>query len=469
MSSLYNSQLVCASVKTPPPQLTYLSQDAFELHHLIQERPSSSPSPTSLALLSSLRHALSGSIGAALSNVTTYPLDLIITRLQIQRQLRRHRQDSDSNDVEYKGFRDAATKIYDREGLSGFYTGVTSDSIKTTLDSFLFFLSYSYLRERRLRKLSASSQLPPVEELSVGFVAGALTKLCTAPVANVVTRTQARAMTAPDSKTTARDIANEIIQEKGIPGFWSGYSASLILTLNPSLTFFLFEMLKRLTLPRSKRDNPPATMTFLLSALSKAMASAVTYPFSLAKSRLQAGGRKESDTETDEIEKDVSGKARQTLLKDTIFSTIFTIIEREGWTSLYEGLALELTKGFFSHGITMAIKQFLQRLITRFSSVLLLVWRRYSRNPKMEATKLREKAKENVEYGWGLAMMRVGEKIEQTASAASGVVEGVKDAANAGAEFVGEYVDESYEGVAIGGTVGLARWLGGDRGWGDKA
>ncbi len=85
-----------------------------------------------------------------------------------------------------------------------------------------------------------------------------------------------------------RSIASQIQGEKGVQGFWSGYSASLVLTLNPSLTFFLFEAFKRTLLPRSQRQSPSPQATFLLAAISKAIASTITYPFSLAKSRLQS-------------------------------------------------------------------------------------------------------------------------------------------------------------------------------------
>ena len=333
--------------------------------------------------------------------------------------------------------------------------------MKTIADSFLFFLLYNFLRERRIRQLGDASkgQLRALEELSVGFMAGAVTKLVTTPVANVVTRTQVRSMTdspsqnASGKKSGAREIAQEIMNEKGIRGFWSGYSASLILTLNPSLTFMMFEMLKRVTLRRDKREKPPPWMTFLLSALSKMVASSVTYPFSLAKSRLQVGGKKENKEEKQEVEKDVGGRKGR-MLEDTIFGTILSIIEREGWSSLYEGLGLELTKGFFSHGITMAVKQGIQRLLVKLYYLMSIIFGRYRR--KLSGKRLRERARENVEY-YNLGMARAADKIES-------MVEGARQRANETAELVGEYVEEdSEEWRDLYGTVGLAKWLGGDR------
>jgi Mitochondrial carrier protein len=435
MAAVYNSQL-----------------DAFELHHIVQERSSTSSSLDGSAL-ESLGHALSGSVGASLSNVITYPLDLIITRLQIQRQLR---QSTTEAGKEYKSVEDAARRIYNEEGgIAGFYAGLLQDTVKTIADSFLFFLLYSFLRERQLRRVNGKG-LSAIEELGVGFVAGSLTKAATTPMANVVTRKQAAVLLGgreADGASTG-DIAQSIMDEKGLAGFWSGYSASLILTLNPSLTFAMFEGLKRLTVPRSKRDNPPAAMTFLLSATSKAMASAVTYPFSLAKSRLQAGDKKENSEDDKIVGKDVAVRATKEVVRDTIFSTLFAIIEQEGWQSLYEGLGLEVVKGFFSHGITMLVKQVMQRLLARLYYILSIVLGRYRR--KLSANRLRQRAKENVEY-YNLAMARASDKIEEGANA-------LRSKANETAEFVAEYVEEENgEWRDLYGTVGLAKWLGGDR------
>src|SRR5271155_3171891 len=77
-----------------------------------------------------------------------------------------------------------------------------------------------------------------------------------------------------------------------------------MLTLNPSLTFFLFDTFKRL-LPRSRRNNPPLLATFLMAAFSKACASTVTYPFNLAKSRAQAGDKCEEKATPEETKQEI--------------------------------------------------------------------------------------------------------------------------------------------------------------------
>lgn len=409
-----------------------------------------------------MKDGLAGSAGASISNVITYPLDLIITRLQIQRQFRKN--SDTAGEQEYTGLVDAAQKIHDSEGVAGFYAGLLSDTGKTLADSFIFFLLYDYLRRGRLRKNGGRHNLPAYEELSVGFVAGAATKLMTTPIANVATRQQASAISDPSEKTPSFvEVANKIRRDNGVSGFWSGYSASLILTLNPSLTFFLFEFFKRVTLPKSKRQNPPPFATFFLAALSKACASSVTYPFSLAKARLQAGStnnKKEEELEDEIVDETAKSKnekvqkAERKAVRNTLFSTLLTIYDTEGPIALYEGLHLEVLKAFLSHGITMSVKQFISRLIAKISYTLAVVFSRYSRRVSRNTSRLAERAKDTSVGYYDLSIKRVNEKVQDAADAA-------KAKANEVAEFVSEYVDEAdSEGwKELYGTTGIAKWL----------
>ena len=279
--------------------------------------------------------------------------------------------------------RDAAQKIYTREGgLNGFYIGVVSDTSKTIADSFLFFLAYNFLRQTRIRSSKSSSKhLPVIDELSVGFLAGAFSKFFTTPIANIVTRKQTSSMlTGRDTDKTTDSgsllsIASQIRAEKGMQGFWSGYSASLVLTLNPSLTFFFFEALKRTLLPRDQRQSPSPQSTFLLAAISKAMASTITYPFSLAKSRLQSSSGPRNHESPSTLKQE--GSNISTKAPSNVFTVILRIAQTEGLSALYEGLGGEVMKGFFSHGITMIVKEAVHRLVIQLYYSVLKMLKKY--------------------------------------------------------------------------------------------
>ncbi|KAI0117569.1 mitochondrial carrier domain-containing protein [Hypoxylon sp. NC0597] len=273
--------------------------------------------------LPALHHAISGSAGTLISTCALYPLSLVITRLQAQRQLQREGRASSSNhgsgnttttgpngrgaatgpaqEPTYAGITEAFSRIWSSGGgPKAFYTGLGQDAAKSVLDSFLFFLFYEWFRSARLQASSnrrsrraAAAEIPGLgilEELAVGMAAGACSRFFTTPIANVVTRKQTAAFVdaCGRDEVSVREIVDSIRKE-GLSGFWSGYSASLVLTLNPSITFFLQEFLKKKTVSSEKWDNPGPAMTFLLAAISKAIASAVTYPFQTAKTRLQTG------------------------------------------------------------------------------------------------------------------------------------------------------------------------------------
>ncbi|ODH13303.1 hypothetical protein ACO22_07392 [Paracoccidioides brasiliensis] len=450
--------------------------ESFELYHIYH-----SPSRDGLELqydtggadwnaavlkgpaLPSLGQATAGAVGAAVPTIVMYPLSLIVTRLQLQRQLRAERERSrggkererwkggeivdeadrtgDGGDEQYAGILDGANKIYKNEGgWSGLYTGVTEATGKAVVESFVFFLSYSFLRRRRLRArgLKAHALLPVLDELAVGYLAEGFMKLITAPISTVLTQKQVEGLSKKKQHpSTTRDIVSTIIAKKGIKGLWSGCSASLFLSLNPSITFLLSEVLKFSLLPREKRKHPPAAAIFIFAVLSKAFASSLTYPFSMAKTRAQAAATSTPAS---------TAPAQPPSPQPTVLHTIYSIARTEGPTALYAGLTGDVLRRFFSHGIAMLAKDSVYALIVRCYYMLLVLLRRY---PSPE--ELLARAKE-----------RAGELAESTGETVGELARSVKERAGEGvaevkrkvvedvyssevAEMVGEYVEDEAE------------------------
>ncbi|KAL4780961.1 hypothetical protein BJX76DRAFT_350516 [Aspergillus varians] len=346
--------------------------------------------------LPTLGNAVAGAVGAAASNLATYPLSLIIARLQTQKQQRSRDEKGDVIEEEYTGILDAARKIYARKGIGGLYAGLAPDTLKNVLDAFLFFLAYETFRQRRItarygpRRQSKNIVLPVLDELAIGVLAGAFSKLFTTPLSNIVARKQT-------SKTScsSSDIASKIRSEKGIGGFWSGYSASLILTLNPSITFFLNGMLKYALRRRDKREKQSAAVTFLVAALSKSMASSITYPFSMAKTRSQVSGAS-SNCGKERVRTNNDNDSEDSPFIPSIISNVVTIARTEGVSELYAGLRGEMLKGFFSHGFTMIAKDAVYAGIVRSYYLLLILTRRYP-SPEELLERARERAEEYAE------------------------------------------------------------------------
>ncbi|KAL5366699.1 mitochondrial carrier protein [Aspergillus floccosus] len=448
----------------PEYKVQYNSElDSYSLYHRYEETPPKEDWKTAALrgpALPALGNAAAGAVGAAISNLATYPLSLIIARLQTQKQQTKPSSSSDEEDSaeddaeEYTGVLDAARKIYAAQGLSGFYTGLAQDTAKTVADSFLFFLAYEFFRQRRLRaRFGAAAArrtkhlvLPVLDELAVGVLAGAFAKLFTTPLANIVARKQ-----VARGSTSTREIAARIRAEKGLRGFWSGYSASLILTLNPSLTFFLNGFLKMVLRPRGQTQRPlsPA-LTFLLAALSKSAASTVTYPFSMAKTRAQVTGSAANPAPTTKNEKDDDDDGLS--LMPAIVSHVVAIARAEGISALYAGLPGEVAKGFFSHGFTMLAKDAVYAAIVKAYYLLLIVLRRYPtpdeliERARLQAEEWAEAAREGArdladEAGDALGHAAGNAAVDMTSSASGAHYET--------AEMVHDYVEDE-EGVGRG-------------------
>jgi hypothetical protein len=376
MSHIYNSDL-----------------SAFELYHLamdaeLEGKTSHSSRYESGPALPALGHALSGACGSAISTILTYPLALIVTRLQVKQRKSKNADTGEKalkaaeegkagqaveDPEEYKSLKDAFLKITDGgKDISALYSGIAAEEMKTVLDSFLFFLSYTFIRNSRLKSHGPNARrLPTHEELLVGMAAGAFGRLWTTPLGNVVTRKQTADVKSATASLTTKELMHKIYEERGIMGFWSGYGATLVLTLNPALTFLLHESLLRVFVARDKRANPGGRTTFAIAAVSKSLASAITYPFSLAKSRMQVD-RKES-----------AASGEKAKASSGVFAMVARILQNEGLLALYSGLEFEMSKGFLSHGLTMLLKERIHKVVIQTYYMVLKLLRRY---PASDAT-----------------------------------------------------------------------------------
>ncbi|KAJ5983722.1 Mitochondrial substrate/solute carrier [Penicillium waksmanii] len=401
-----------------------------------------------------LGNAAAGAVGSAISSVIVYPLSVIVARLQTQQKKDKSKEGSSSSDdeEEYKDIVDAAYKIYQEEGIAGFYPGLAQDTFKTRI--------IARVGAAKAAK-SKNIVLPILDELAVGVVAGSFAKLFTTPLSNIVTRKQLAARKAGKGKGKGKgkddgeelstsDIAAQIRAEKGIRGFWSGYSATLILTLNPSITFFLNEVLKYALLSRAKRERPSAAVTFLLAALSKSAASSITYPFSLAKTRAQALSSSRSAAGVK------SSSSILSTVTPKIVSTVGTIARTEGISALYAGLPGEVLKGFFSHGFTMLAKDAVYASIVKCYYFLLMVFRRYP-SPDELIQRAREQAEEFSEVareGARDLVERTKEGAEEALTIHSGNVN-VDVSSNAAAAAAASAAKDASAGHGVDASSGL--------------
>lgn len=225
------------------------------------------------------------------------------------------------------------------EGIRGLYKGLGANVLNTFSMQFAYFYWYSFIRNFYITRISkrAGSAAPiaigTAMELAIGALAGAVAQVFTIPVSVIATRQQLAGRTsdptggvsssdgkaygkttisgAPagkeseEKKTPLKDaaskaaakvtqddsflgVARDIMKDDGITGFWRGLKPSLVLTVNPAITYGVFERVKSIILATSSDGKMTPWRSFLVGAVSKTLATIVTFPYILSKVRLQA-------------------------------------------------------------------------------------------------------------------------------------------------------------------------------------
>lgn len=119
--------------------------------------------------------------------------------------------------------------------MNGSLLGVASTN-------FAYFYWYTIVRTLYLKSRKTDANPSTIIELSLGAVAGAIAQVFTIPVAVVTTRQQTASKA--DRKgliATAREVVDG---PDGVSGLWRGLKASLVLVVNPAITYGAYERLK---------------------------------------------------------------------------------------------------------------------------------------------------------------------------------------------------------------------------------
>lgn len=154
----------------------------------------------------------------------------------------------------YESTWDAIVKIADDEGIIGLYAGINGALVGVASTNFAYFYWYSVVRAIYM----ASNRVPKPPgtaiELSLGAVAGALAQIFTIPVSVVTTRQQTQPKNGKKGLIeTGREVVNS---EDGWSGLWRGLKASLVLVVNPAITYGAYQRLKEVLFPGKTNLRP---------------------------------------------------------------------------------------------------------------------------------------------------------------------------------------------------------------------
>lgn len=304
--------------------------------------------------------ALAGATGAVLANAIVYPLDIVKTRLQVQ--VKRKTTDPEPltiHEAHYTSSLDAMKKIIEDEGFTGLYSGINGSLLGVSSTNFAYFYWYSIVRSLYISSQAVPTPPGTAMELSLGAVAGAVAQVFTIPVSVVTTRQQTQPR---GEKKGLLDTGREVIySDDGWSGLWRGLKASLVLVVNPAITYGAYQRLRDLLFPGKANLRP--WESFLLGAASKALATVLTQPLIVAKVGLQSR----------------PPPARLGKPFRTFMEVMSYIIEHEGPLALFKGLAPQITKGILVQGLLMMTKERMEVLF-----IVLFAYVRKIRNTQLQ-------------------------------------------------------------------------------------
>ncbi|KAF9234236.1 mitochondrial carrier [Melanogaster broomeanus] len=318
--------------------------------------------------------ALAGALGACFSNAVVYPLDVAKTRIQATSSTAKGKRKHELTLLS------VLLDIFRDEGFLGWYRGFAATMLNTFSMQYAYFYFYSFLRTSYIKRLT--SRLPPgskapalstAAELSLGAAAGALSQIFTIPVSVIATRQQVGRSVREKRDAGSyigkpeerRDddsflaVAQEIIRTEGVTGLWLGIKPSMVLTVNPAITYGVYERLKSILLlaraASGAADRLTPGMSFLLGAFSKTLATIVTYPYIMAKVRIQA---RTSDPDAEEVEVLPGSSSRSVKARRTgALGLLIKILNTEGFVGWYQGMSAQIIKAVLSQALLFVSKE----------------------------------------------------------------------------------------------------------------
>ncbi|EEF49824.1 peroxisomal adenine nucleotide carrier 1 [Ricinus communis] len=308
--------------------------------------------------LESLSEATSGAIGSLLSTTILYPLDTCKTKYQAE--VRAHGQ------RKYRHLSDVLFEAISNGQILSLYQGLGTKNLQSFISQFVYFYGYSYFKRLYLEK-SGFKKIGTKANLVLAAAAGACTAIVTQPLDTASSRMQTSAF--GKSKGLWQTLT-----EGNWGDAFDGLGISLLLTSNPAIQYTVFDQLKQRLL-KGKQNTADSSSSvealsafsaFVLGAVSKSIATVITYPAIRCKVMIQAA---DSDDESKK------GKSKS---RKTVPGVVCAIWKREGVLGFFKGLQAQILKTVLSSALLLMIKE----KISRSTWVLILAIRRYLLVPR---------------------------------------------------------------------------------------
>lgn len=306
-----------------------------------------------------LLNLLSGGVAGTIASCITNPLEVIKTQLQSSSVSR-------SVHGEYAAAAghpmSIAKRIFAESGVKGFWKGLRPTLLGVIPARSIYF----YVYEKTKQNLAKKELLPEGSvgnAIVSGFAAGVASNTVTNPIWMVKTRMQLLAdhTAGQVAYNSYGEAISAIMKEEGIGGFYRGLSASYWGCTEGAIQFLLYERVKirvmaRNNLQREKDGLPPTdklpkSAYFFSAAFAKGIASCLTYPHEVARTRLRE-------------------QARSGVFKyNGMWSSIRVIAREEGRSGLYAGMGVHLSKVVPNSAIMFLAYEVVNSWLSTFTAV----------------------------------------------------------------------------------------------------
>lgn len=176
---------------------------------------------------------VAGACAGVSSTLVTYPLELLKTRLTIQRGV-------------YDGLFDAFIKILQEGGPGELYRGLTPSLIGVIPYAATNYFAYDTLR-KAYRKMFKKEKIGNVETLLIGSAAGAMSSSATFPLEVARKHMQVGAVSGRQVYKNVLHALASIVEQEGIQGLYRGLGPSCMkLVPAAGISFMCYEACKRI-------------------------------------------------------------------------------------------------------------------------------------------------------------------------------------------------------------------------------
>ncbi|KAK6945085.1 Mitochondrial substrate/solute carrier [Dillenia turbinata] len=221
---LFRGNLVNVIRVAPSKAIELLAYDTVKKH--LTPEPGEQPQ---ISLPASL---IAGAVAGVSSTICTYPLELLKTRLTIQRGV-------------YNNFLDALIKIVQKEGPAELYRGLTPSVIGVIPYAATNYFAYDTLR-KAYKKAFSQEEIGNVMTLLIGSAAAAISSSSTFPLEVARKHMQAGALNGRQYQNMLHALAS-ILQHEGLPGLYRGLGPSCMkLVPAAGISFMCYEACKRI-------------------------------------------------------------------------------------------------------------------------------------------------------------------------------------------------------------------------------